>query len=234
MSAVFSAGAFVQLLRCPDGAVTQQASGRHPFADIADGVRYVAAFPALRRLLVSSFFVIMFGFNYVAFIPALVKDTFGLSDGYVGVLMSASAIGAVIVALAIARHADGPHAMQLMLVSGAVFGCSVVALGVAPTFWTAFVVVGAIGAGATGYQSLSNTLALSMSDEGHRGRVQSLLMLSFAGFGIAALPLGLLAEVIGLRPAIVLMGVVATGACGAYAVAERTASSAASDVAVSR
>ena len=182
--------------------------------------------PALRRLLVSSFFVIMFGFNYVAFIPALVKDTFGLSDGYVGVLMSASAIGAVIVALAIARHADGPHAMQLMLVSGAVFGCSVVALGVAPTFWTAFVVVGAIGAGATGYQSLSNTLALSMSDEGHRGRVQSLLMLSFAGFGIAALPLGLLAEVIGLRPAIVLMGVVATGACGAYAVAERTAAGA--------
>ena len=28
----------------------------------------------------------MFGFNYVAFIPALVKDTFGLTDGYVGVL----------------------------------------------------------------------------------------------------------------------------------------------------
>ena len=121
--------------------------GRNPFTDIADGVRYVAAYPALRRLLVSSFFVIMFGFNYVAFIPALVKDTFDLTDGYVGVLMSASAIGAVVVALSIARHADGPRAMQLMLVSGAVFGGAVIALGLAPTFWTAFLVVGVIGAG---------------------------------------------------------------------------------------
>ena len=235
VSAMFSAGAFVQLLRCPDGAVTQQASGRHPFTDIADGVRYVAAFPALRRLLVSPFFVIMFGFNYVAFIPALVKDTFGLTDGYVGVLMSASALGAVIVALSIARHADGPRAMQLMVASGAVFGVAVIALGAAPTFWTAFLVVGVIGAGATGYQSLSNTLALSLSDEGHRGRVQSLLMLSFAGFGIAALPLGLLAEVIGLRLAIGLMGVVATCACAAFVVAERAADdSADADVAISR
>ena len=60
-------------------------------------------------------------------------------------------------------------------------------------------------------------------------------MLSFAGFGIAALPLGLLAEAIGLRLAIALMGVVATFAVAAYALAERGAvEHAASDVAVSR
>jgi len=179
--------------------------------------------------------VIMFGFNYVAFIPALVKDTFDLTDGYVGVLMSASAIGAVVVALWIARHADGPHATQLMIVSGAVFAGAVVALGAAPTIAAAFVIVGFVGAGATGYQSLSNTIALSLSDEGHRGRVQSLLMLSFAGFGIAALPLGLLAEVIGLRSAIMVMGVVGGLACATYAVTERSADdSVFADVAVSR
>ncbi len=151
----------------------------------------------------------MFGFNYIAFIPALVKDTFDLTDGYVGVIMSASAIGAVAVAVSIARHADGPRAFHLMIVSAGVFGGAVMVLGLAPTFVAACVVTIFIGAGATGYQSLSNTLALGLSDEEHRGRVQSLLMLSFAGFGIAALPLGLLAEAIGLRPAIVLMGVVA-------------------------
>ena len=65
--------------------------------------------------------------------------------------------------------------------------------------------------------------------------MQSLLTLSFAGFGIAALPLGLLAEVIGLRLAIGLMGVVATCACAAFVVAERAADdSADADVAISR
>ncbi|MFT6391482.1 MAG: MFS family permease [Ilumatobacter sp.] len=232
VSAIMSVAAFVQLLRCPEGAATQQSSGKNPFIDILDGVRYVAAFPSLRRLLVSSFFVIMFGFNYVAFIPALVKDTFDLTDGYVGVIMSASAIGAVAVALSIARHADGPHAARLMMISALCFGGAVALLGVAPTFLAAFLVVGLVGAGATGYQSLSNTIALGMADESHRGRVQSLLMLSFAGFGIAALPLGLLAERIGLRPAISIMGIVATAAAIAYAVAERAARDARADVLV--
>ncbi len=223
VSAAFSAGAFVQLLRCPPGSPVERHGRTNPFSDIADGVRYVANYPALSRLLVSSFFVIMFGFNYVAFIPALVKDTYGLSDGYVGVIMSASALGAVAVALSIARHADGPRAFSLMVLSSAVFGGAVMLLGVAPTFVVACAVTVFIGAGATGYQSLSNTLALGLSDEEHRGRVQSLLMLSFAGFGIAALPLGLLAEVIGLRPAIVLMGAVAVLAGAAYFVLERRA-----------
>lgn len=221
VSAVMSACALVALARCPEGASTQQSTGRNPFVDIADGVRYVAAQPALRRLLVSSFFVIMFGFNYVAFIPALVKDTFELSDGYVGVLMSASAVGAIAVSLGLARHADGPKAYRYMVVSGAVFGGAVVLLGLAPTFWTGFAVVALVGAGATGYQSLSNTLALGLADEAHRGRVQSLLMLSFAGFGIAALPLGLLAEQIGLRLAIMLMGVVAVAAAGLFSLLDQ-------------
>jgi len=67
---------------------------------------------------------------------------------------------------------------------------------------------------------LSNTLALNMADESHHGRVQSLLMLSFAGFGIAAAPLGLLAEWIGLRPTIMLMGLATLAAVIVYAMME--------------
>jgi NADH:ubiquinone oxidoreductase subunit 6 (subunit J) len=51
--------------------------------------------------------------------------------------------------------------------------------------------------------------------------VQSLLQLSFAGFGIAALPLGLLAEAVGRRQTIALMGAIATAAVLVYATVER-------------
>ncbi len=67
---------------------------------------------------------------------------------------------------------------------------------------------------------MSNTLALNMTDDSHHGRVQSLMMLSFAGFGIAAAPLGLLAEWVGLRPAIMLMGLAALLAVVIYALME--------------
>jgi predicted MFS family arabinose efflux permease len=171
--------------------------------------------------VLSSFVVIMFGFNYVAFIPALVKGEFDLGDGWVGIIMSASSIGAVAVGVPLASRADGAGVWRLMVGSGLVFGASVIALGLAPSFAAGMVVVLFIGAGTTGYQSLSNSIALNMTGDTHQGRVQSLMMLSFAGFGIAAAPLGLLAEAIGLRSAIVVMGAVTLVTVAGYGVLER-------------
>jgi MFS family permease len=221
VSALFSLGAFVLLLRCPSGAEPRATSTARPLAEIIDGVRYVGARPHLRRLVLSSFVIIMFGFNYVAFIPALIKGDFDLTDGWVGLIMSASSIGAVVVAVPLAGRADGAGVWRLMVVSGIAFGVGVIALGLSPVFLTALVVVAFVGAGTTGYQSLSNTIALNMTEDTHQGRVQSLMMLSFAGFGIAAAPLGVLAEAIGLRPAIVCMGVVTLATVLGYALLER-------------
>jgi MFS family permease len=221
VSAVFSLGAFVLLMRCPPGSTPRTASTAKPLAEIVDGLRYVRARPHLRRLVVSSFVIIMFGFNYVAFIPALVKGEFGLGDGSVGLIMSASSIGAVLVAVPLAGRADGAGVWRLMVGSGIVFGAGVIALGLSPLYLLGVAIVAVIGAGTTGYQSLSNTIALNMTGDTHQGRVQSLMMLSFAGFGIAAAPLGFVAETIGLRQTITLMGGVTLATVVGYALLER-------------
>jgi MFS family permease len=224
VSASLSALALISLLRCPERPARTDLPPASPLREIMNGLRYVRARPPLRRLVLFSFVVIMFGFNYVAFIPALVKGNYELSDGYVGLLMAAGSIGAVVVSIMIASRADGPNVWRLMVVLGFVFGTSVMALGFAPGFAAAVIIIAVVGGGATGYQSLSNTIALNMTEDSHQGRVQSLMMLSFAGFGIAAAPLGLLAEAIGLRQAIVLMGATATVGIVVYAVLERSAS----------
>jgi MFS family permease len=221
VASAFAVVAFGLLLRCPPGDQRRSTTPARPLAEIIDGVRYVAARPHLRRLVLSSFLIIMFGFNYVAFVPALVKGELGLGDGSVGVVMSASSIGAVLVAVPIAGRADGAGAWRLMVLSGILFGAGVIALGLAPVFVVAVVVVILVGAGTSGYQSLSNTIALDMTADTHQGRVQSLMMLSFAGFGIAAAPLGLLAEAIGMRQAIVVMGAVTLVTTVVYAARER-------------
>jgi MFS family permease len=224
VAGAFSFLSFLAVLRLPNVAPASDLPPARPVAEIVDGVRYVWARPHLRRLLVSSFVVIMFGFNYVVFIPALVKDTFGLdNDSWVGLISSAASIGAVAVGLWLAGRADEPGRWRVMVVTGAIFGGGVVALAVSPTFWVAVVVVVIIGGGTTGYQSLSNAIALNLTEPSHQGRVQSLLQLSFAGFGIAALPLGLLAEAVGRRQAMALMGIVATLAIVLYWVVERSA-----------
>jgi MFS family permease len=201
-------------------ATRRSDTGTNPFKEIVGGVRYVIARPPLRRLILSSFFVIMFGFNYVAFYPALVKGVFDLGDGWVGLISSASAVGAVVVSIPLAARADSPWAKAAMVGGGFGFGVGVMGVGLAGSFWTAFAIICAIGAATTIFQSLSSTLAMGMTDDTHQGRVQSLMQLSFAGFGIAALPLGALAEVIGLRPTIVIMGAIATGSMVVYLIAE--------------
>jgi len=229
IAAVCATASFIYLLRLPEVAPAHVAAGQaeaagypaekprakvrvNPFAEIGAGISYVFARRPLRRLILSSFFVIMFGFNYVAFIPALVEGVFDLSDTWVGLVSSASAIGAVAVSLPLAAKADGPGGRRIMVISGIGFGVGVILLGLAPTIGLAFLVVIGIGAFTTAFQSLSNTLALTAADDNMQGRVQSLMQLSFAGFGIAAAPIGALAEVIGLRAALVMMGAIAAGA----------------------
>lgn len=222
VAGIFSVISFVLVFRLPASAPSSRLK-RSPFADIADGVRYVAGHGPLRRLILSSTVVIMFGFNYVAFSPALVEGIYGLGDREVGFISTASSIGAVGVSAFVARRADSPSVARMIFVSGLVFGLGVIALGAAPTYWSALLVVVVIGGATTGYQALTSSVAMRTADSDQQGRVQSLMQLSFAAFGIAALPLGLLAEAIGLRQTFAVMGVVAASAVLFYALAERRA-----------
>ncbi|MEM9612420.1 MAG: MFS transporter [Actinomycetota bacterium] len=192
----------------------------NPIEELVEGVRYVVDRRPLRRVVLTSFFVVMFGFNYIAFYPALVKGVFERGDASVGFISTVSAIGAVLISLPLAAKANSPWARMAMVAAGLGFGLGVAAVGLSPSFLVACAVVFFVGAATTTFQSLSNTLALNMADESHQGRVQSLMQLSFAGFGLAALPIGVLAEVIGLQPTIVIMGSIAAGAAAVYAVLE--------------
>ncbi len=227
ISAFFSFFSLVAIWRLPVVAISNP-STRKPVADIKLGVQYVASKPPLRRLVFASVAIIMFGFNYVAFLPAMVKDVFEVTgdsgDRWIGILSMASAIGAVAVSIPLASRADSAGAKWLMAMSGFAFGGGVVALAASPNIFVAFGVIVVIGAATTIYQSLSNTLALQMSEDAFQGRVQSIMQLSFAAFGMLALPLGILAEVITLRWTIVVMGGVAFAASAVYWMLEMVSS----------
>ena len=64
---------------------------------------------------------------------------------------------------------------------------------------------------------LTSSRSMAISDPSHHGRVQSLMQLAWAGFGIAAAPLGAVAEIIGLRQTIVGMGLVTFVVVALYA-----------------
>ena len=170
------------------------------------GVRYAAGDPTLRLLLGTSTLVIMLGFSYVAFLPSVSEDFFGQGSSGFAWLSTLGAIGGLIASLLIAGRASGDIAWRIQLWSAMSFGVFVAGLGWSPTFALALAISLPLGAATAAFQSMNATLMLVAAEPEYHGRMQSLLQLGFNLFGIAAYPMGVLADWWGLRKTLVAMG----------------------------
>lgn len=196
----------VLMTKLPPGAPAADRTRSSPLAEMAAGIRYVRSDPTVLWPIIMSFAVVAMAFPYVAFLPSLVDDVYGVGPQWLGALSTASAIGAVIASLSIARIGAERLGDLAVAIVAVLFGALVVALGLVPNPIWAIGVIFIAGAMNAGFQALNNSLVLLRADEQYHGRVQSLLMLGFSAFGIFAAPLGALADVIGLQPTLVGMG----------------------------
>ena len=203
--AALSALSVLATVRLPSGAPRYR-SRRSAIGDLADGFSYVRDHPELKRLLVVSLLIVMFGFPHITFLPGLVEDTYNLDAWALGVLTTSAAIGAVIASFGLAA-AKQSRLPALQIQAAIVFGIALIAFAVVPQYWAAVAVIVFVGAGSAAFQALNNSLALTIADVEYHGRVQSLIVLSFTGFGLASLPFGKLADIYGIRPIMSLMGV---------------------------
>ncbi|MCY3851797.1 MAG: MFS transporter [Acidimicrobiaceae bacterium] len=203
--AVLSALSVVITAKLPHGAPRYRSS-RSAFDDLADGLSYVRQHRELTRLLVVSLLIVMLGFPHITFLPGLVEDTYELDAWAFGLLTASGAVGAVIASVALA-NAEQSRLPSLQIQAAVAFGVSLIAFAAVPQYWAAVVVMLVVGGGSAAFQALNNSLALSIADVEYHGRVQSLIMLSFTGFGLASFPFGKLADIYGIRPMMSLMGV---------------------------
>jgi predicted MFS family arabinose efflux permease len=211
------------LLSCalPPGYRRGEPPDRSPLGELVDGIRYVRRHRHLSGLLWCGIGVTMIGLPYLAFLPTVASDLFGLGPAGYGVMSATSAVGAVICGLLLGRRSYRRRENAVLIWSGAVLGPALVGLAVAPTFAVAVAALLVIGGATLVFQTSNQSLLIALSDLEYHGRIQGLIMLSFGAFGIAALPLGLLADVIGLRWTLGGMGAAVALVLGLYAVVGR-------------
>jgi len=171
-----------------------------------DGLRYVGQRPQVRALVLASFLVVMLGFPYQSFLPSLVRSDYHEGASALGAMSSAGAVGAVLATVFVAALATSPRVWVLHPLTGAVFGVMLVGLGLAPGYAVGLLIMFVLGGAASAFQSLNNSLTMSLTESQYHGRVMSLSSMSWSFFGLVALPLGFLADAIGLRETLMLMG----------------------------
>jgi predicted MFS family arabinose efflux permease len=204
--AVLFTGGLVVGLALPPGRRRDGAPARSPLVEMADGISYIAARPTLALLLPCGIGVVMVGLPYLAFLPTVADGIFDAGAVGYGILSASSAVGAVIGGLLLGRRGQRGDEWRLLVVFGIAFGLSLSGLAVAPSFSWAVAVLVPLGACLLAFQTINQSLLLELSDLLYHGRIQGLVMLSFGAFGIAALPLGVLADAIGLRQTLAGMG----------------------------
>ena len=205
--------AVVTTLRVPKGSAHIGRAASPLLADMTAGMRYVWNERMLRSLCLSGLALALFVWPYQVMLPGF-ADTMGHAALF-GVMVAISGVGGVAGSFAVATIANHPRKPYFQFMLGLFAAASLVALGAltgplgAPA---AFIALACVGAGATGYMTLNQTMLMTEAQPAYRGRVMSMNMLSFSAMPLMALPLGLLADAVGGGAAFVAQGIIAAGA----------------------
>ncbi len=192
--------------RVPGEFRSEEQSRDSFFGTLAAGLRYVRGRPALLVTVITAYCVALTSIPYFVLLPGMVIDVFGRDAFELGAITSASSVGAIVVTVWAASVVHRPVAWQLFLGISFLFGLVVIAFGLAPNFPIALVIIVLLGAVEMGYISFVLGLGMAYSHRRYDGRVQALIVSSFSFLGFVSLPIGALADAIGVRGALIAEG----------------------------
>lgn len=181
----------------PKSVVRAEASDVSVWSSVFEGFGYVWREPRLRLLVGFFISVILIGFPHVSLLPGLVENEFGIDSQAVSTLFVASAVGALLASVSVARFADAPRALSIYTGMALLFALGLGGLALSPSLLAASLFMVLVGAGNGGFQSLNSAVIARGTAPEYMGRVMSLTLIAFAGFGLMALPFGMLADRIG-------------------------------------
>ena len=170
------------------------------------GVRYAYQQAPLRKLLLLSLAIEMFGFSYNTMLPVVARDVLGVGAAGLGVLSASRGVGAALSNVVVAGLGDFKRKSQLLI--GAVTGVGLFLMAFGFSIWYALSLILIFGLGMmlTAYDVTMKSVILLIVGDEWRERVQSIYTLTY-GFGaLSGFLIGWLATLIGASYALATSG----------------------------
>lgn len=174
--------------------------------DIYEGLRYAWADVSLRGLILMAFIPSLFGFTLYALLPVWAREALNVNSSDLGILMTIMGIGALVGTLGLAGVRRFSRRGLLLLGCGVVWGIALIALANSMIFHVAVPFLLIIGLISSIHMSLNMTLTQLIAAPEMRGRVMSIMMMTFGLMPIGALPFGTIAEYIGTANSLTISG----------------------------
>ena len=170
------------------------------------GIRYIRAKPALLGAISLDLFAVLLG-GAAALFPIYARDILHTGPWGLGLLRSATAVGALAMALWLMRHPIGRRAGRAMLVAVAIFGLGTIFFGVSRSFALSLVALTVVGAADMVSVVVRQTLVQLRTPDEMRGRVGAVNAL-FIGTSnqLGEFESGVTAAWFGVVPSVVIGG----------------------------
>ncbi len=172
--------------------------GGNALVDIKEGLKYIRHETTILLLLLFTLFVVVLSMPYITLIPIFAEDILKVGASGMGILISASGVGAVTGSLVLASLPDKKRGVML-LVSGLLLGLALTYFSFSSSWPLSLTLMVFVGVGGTGRMTLGNTLIQYYVDDEHRGRVMSVYMMEFGLTSFGTFAAGLIAEAVGAQ-----------------------------------
>jgi MFS family permease len=173
-----------------------------------EGLSYAIGFRPIRAILGLVALTSLLGLPYTVFIPFYAGQIFHGDAKTLGIMMTASGIGALTGALYMASRPTVLGLGKKIVIGSLMFSTGLIAFSHAPYFWLAVAVLPFTGFGLMVQMASCNTILQTIVEDRMRGRVMSLFTMSFMGIApFGTLTAGILAKQIGTPMTILIGGV---------------------------
>ena len=205
--ASLSIGAGGEVAETDEAALKQAVSVQ----TVLEGLQFVRRTQMILGAILLDLLAVLFG-GAVALLPIFTQHILHTGSFGLGILRSATAIGALVGAVWLTRRPMGRHAGRTLLIVVAIYGAAIVVFGLSRNFALSFVVLAISGfADMFSMNIRSTTVALATPDR-LRGRVNAVEMVFISASNqLGAFESGLAASLVGTVPAVVGGGCVTIG-----------------------
>lgn len=177
-----------------------------PLAEIKDVLSYLRARPVLIGLLLITLARVFFYMPYTTYMPKYSSDVLGFDASGLGWLLAAPSIGSLVASLGLASLGDLGKKGRLLVGTCVVTGASLILWSNTEWFWLVFLGLVITGAAGNAAMVANNTLLQQGSEPAYRGRVMSVYMMVWGLTPFGSIPLGALADRLGVPFVVNLMG----------------------------
>ena len=170
------------------------------FADVIEGVRYVAKHTSIRPLVLYVLVGASFSRAFMDLAPGIADDVFNRGAEGFGLLLSALGVGGIFGAISLANYGKTDGLVNVSLGSLGIFSIFLLAFSATQIFWVALICCVFMGFTLGVATNAPQILLQNTVDENMRGRVMSLFGLTYrAGPAVAALVMGSTSTYVGLQ-----------------------------------